>query len=61
MFKSFLSYDSKQDYATTIEHSKHIIKLLKQQKNMPEKLSKIWGNTDGCAEYYICATALYLM
>ena len=24
-------------------------------------LSTIWGNTDGCAEQYRCATALYLM
>ena len=25
------------------------------------ELSTIWENTDGCAEQYICATALYLM
>ena len=24
-------------------------------------LSTIWENTDGCAEQYICASALYLM
>ena len=24
-------------------------------------LSTIWGNTDGCAEQYICASALYLV
>ena len=24
-------------------------------------LSTIWGNTDGCYEQYICASALYLM
>ena len=25
------------------------------------ELITIWENTDGCAEQYICATALYLM
>ena len=24
-------------------------------------LSTIWENTDGCAEQYICASAIYLM
>ena len=28
---------------------------------MYDTLSTIWGNTDGCAEHYIFATALYLM
>ena len=27
---------------------------------MASSLTKIWGNTDDCAEYYICASALYL-
>ena len=24
-------------------------------------LRKVWGNIDGCAEQYICATGLYLL
>ena len=28
---------------------------------MPDKLSTLWENTDGCSEHYICATALYLL
>ena len=28
---------------------------------MTSTLSTIWENTDGCAEQYICASALYLM
>ena len=28
---------------------------------MTTSLSRIWGNTDGCYEQYICASALYLM
>ena len=28
---------------------------------MMSALSTIWENNDGCAEQYICATALYLM
>ena len=28
---------------------------------MTTSLIKIWENTDGCAEQYICASALYLM
>ena len=26
---------------------------------MTKKKSNIWENTDGCAEQYICATAIY--
>ena len=28
---------------------------------LTKSLSKIWENTDGCAEQYRCASALYLM
>ena len=28
---------------------------------MTTSLSTIWENTDGCAEKYICASAMYLM
>ena len=28
---------------------------------MTTSLSTIWKNTDGCAEQYICASAMYLM
>ena len=61
MFHSFLSYDRKQDDATTIAHSKHIIELLKQRNILYSELSTLWENTDGCAENYRCDAALYLM
>ena len=60
MFRYFLSDDSKQDAATTTVHSKFLIELFKK-KVLTSTLSTIWENTDGCAEQYICASALYLM
>ena len=35
--------------------------LLKNKKILTTSLSTIWENTDGCAEQYRCAYALYLM
>ena len=61
VFHYFLSDDSKQDAATTTAHSKRLIELLKEQKVLTSTLSTIWENTYGCAEQYICASALYLM
>ena len=60
-FTLFLSDDSKQDAVTTTAHRKRLISLLKNKKVLTTSLIKIWGNTDGCAEQYICAYALYLM
>ena len=34
--------------------------MIKNKKLMSE-LSSVWENTDGCADQYRCATALYLM
>ena len=61
VFHSFLSDDSKQDAATTTAHSKRLISLLNNKQVLRTSLSTIWENTDGCAEQYICASALYLM
>ena len=61
MFNYFLSNDSKQYAATTTAHSKYLIELLKERKLLTSTLSTIWVNTDGCAELYRCASALYLM
>ena len=41
-FHSFLSDDSKQDAATTTEHSKRLISLLKEKTLLTKYLSKIW-------------------
>ena len=46
VFHYFLSEDSKQDAATDTAQRKQ---------------STIWGNTDGCADQYRCASILYLM
>ena len=61
VFHSFLSDDSKQDAATTTAHSKRLISLIKNKQVLSTSLSTIWDNTDGCAEQYRCASALYLM
>ena len=61
LFHSFLSDDRKQDAATTTAHSKRLISLLKNKQVLTTSLSTIWSNTDGCAEQYRCASALYLM
>ena len=61
LFRLFLSDDIKQDAVTITSHIKCIIEFLKQHRLMPNMLSTIWENIDGCDEHYICATALYLM
>ena len=61
VFHYFLSDDSKQDAATTTAHRKLFISLLKNKKLLTTSLSTIWKNTDGCAEQYRFASALYLM
>ena len=61
VFNSFLSNYSKHDAANTTAHSKRLISLLKNKKLLTTSLSKIWGNTEGCAEQYRCVSALYLM
>ena len=38
-----------------------MISLLKNKQVSTTSLSTIWENTDGCAEQYRCASALYLM
>ena len=58
---SLLSDDSKHDATTNTAHSKLFISLLKNKQVLSTSLSKIWENTDGCAEQYRCASALYLM
>ena len=61
VFYSFLSDDIKQDAATTTAHSKRLISLLKNEKVLTTSLGTIWENTDGCAEQFRCAYAMYLM
>ena len=61
VFHYFLSDDSKQDSATTTARSKRLISFIKNKQVLTTPLSTIWENTDGCAEQYRCAPALYLM
>ena len=61
VFNSFLSDYSKQDASTTTAHSKILISLINNKRVLTTSLSTIWENTDGCAEQYRCASALYLM
>ena len=52
VFHHFLSDDSKQDSATSAEHSKHIIELLKNRTVLFSDMSIILENTDSYAEQY---------
>ena len=61
LFHSFLFDDSKKDAATTTAHIKRLISFLKKKQVLTTSLSTIWENTDGCAEQYRCASAIYLM
>ena len=61
VFHSFLSDNSKQDDTTTTAHRKRLISFLKNKQVLTTSLITIWENTDGCAEQYRCASALYLM
>ena len=61
VFHSFLYDDSKQYAATTTAHIKRLISLLRDKKILTTYFITIWENTDGCAEHYIFASALYLM
>ena len=61
MFHSFLSDNSKQDSSLATAHSKSLISLLKDKTLFTTSLITVWGNTGGCDEEYICASALYLM
>ena len=60
VFHSFLSDDSKQDAVTTTAHSKRLVSFLKE-KIIYNIIEYNIENTDGCAEKYRCASALYLM
>ena len=61
LFHSFLSDHSKQYAATIASHSKQITDRLENSKILGAVQSNIWDNIDGCAEYYIFVTALYLL
>ena len=54
----FLSDDTKQYAATTTEHIKNLIALLKKTKINDVNIKYNMGNTDGCAEQYRCASVL---
>ena len=61
VFHYFFSDEIKRYSSTTNSHRNCLIELLKEQKLLTSTLSKIWENTDGHAEQYRCASALYLM
>ena len=61
VFHYFLSDDNKQDAATTTAHSKHLISFLNNKQILTKSFRKILKNTEGCAQQYRCASALYLM
>ena len=61
VFRYFLSDNSKQDAATTAEHSKRIIENFQSRTVLSDDISTILENTDGCVEKYRCVNALYLL
>ena len=56
-----MSDDTRQDAATTSEHSKLIIELFQNRTLLFSDMINIWENTDGCEEQYLCATVPYLL
>ena len=61
LFNYFLYDDIKQYAATTAEQSKRIIELLQNRTVLFSDTITIWENTDGRADQYRSATALYLL
>ena len=61
VFHYFLSDYSKHDATTITAHRKRFISLLKEKTLLTTFFSTVWVKTDGCAEQYICDSALYLM
>ena len=53
--------DSKQDTATTTEHIKILIIMLKEKNVLTASLIIIWWNNYGSAEQYRCPFTIYLM
>ena len=61
VFHSFLSDNSKQDAATITACRKRFISFLKEEKIINNIIEYNMGKNYGCAEKYICASALYLI
>ena len=61
VFHSFLSDDSAQDGATTATHTRQLLQKLLDSDIIKAGLSTLWESTDGCAEQYRSATALFLL
>ena len=60
VFHLLLSDNRKQVADTAAAHIKWIIELLKNSKCLGSVHINLWKNTDWHAEYYICATELYI-
>ena len=58
VFHYLLSGHSSQNDVTTNTHRKRLIYMHKDKTLFTTSLSKIWENTDGCAEQYRRAYAL---
>ena len=56
VFHSFMYNNINQYSATTAANSKLIMDMLKK-RFMVSCISKIWDNTYGCEDHYICDTA----
>ena len=61
VFHSMILDESEQDGAATAANSNHLIKTLVDDGVLKKRLSTLWEETDGCAESYWCATALFLL
>ena len=56
-----LSDGSDQDYSTTVTHIFILIKFLLTKNILALFLTTMWYHTDGCANQYRCASAIYLL
>ena len=61
IFFSFLLDNSKQDGATCAAHTKRLLETLIDSRVIKQGESTLWEATNGCAESYRCATAIYLL
>ena len=60
-FHSNLSDESDQDASTTETHLCIIIQFLLTKWMIYPLLTTMWDHTDGCANKYCCASAIYLI
>ena len=60
-FHSHLSDESDQDASTTTAHLRIILQFVLTKQMIAPFLTTMWYHTDGYANHYCCASAIYLL